>query len=236
MKKYYFAEGNEQKGPYSIEELKNYKISATTLIWREGLNDWVEATSLKELETLFKSVPPPLTKEKYNKPIHSKSTTKIKDELRSQKFQTKVAKEIKFTGKIFLYSIILGLLSYPFFAYKGFKAIYLKNEYVKCIYGERNNYEIDTMDYAIREKITNLVPESLERYYVFTSYWNEENVPRWWYTNILDYYIAEMKSTNLEQTFVFFIASFLIIIFGRAIYFGVKKGVSWVDENSKKEL
>lgn len=59
MKEYYYEEKGEQKGPVSLEELKE-RVTSDTKIWREGLKDWVEAKNLPELEGHLSSVPPPL--------------------------------------------------------------------------------------------------------------------------------------------------------------------------------
>ena len=237
MIKYYFAEENKQKGPYSIEELKNNKISANTLVWREGLNNWVIAKELKELETLFKSTPPPLAKEKYNKIIHP---SKVKDKLEVQKKKTKIAKEIKFTSRLFLFSIILGLLSYPFFAYNGFKAIYLKNKYVKyksqfIPNDERTDKEIYKMDYIIGKKIVDLISKDERKLFTYHGKMTKDQ-PKWEYNRILFNKINDMKYVNTGQAFAFSIVSFLVMVFGRAIYFGSKKSINWIDENSKKDI
>jgi uncharacterized membrane protein YhaH (DUF805 family) len=61
MKKYFYSDGNERKGPFSFEELKNENISKETLIWFEGLNDWTSAKYILELEDIFRLMPPPIT-------------------------------------------------------------------------------------------------------------------------------------------------------------------------------
>ena len=61
MKEYYYEEKGEQKGPVSLEELKE-RVTSDTKIWREGLKDWVEAKNLPELEGHLSSVPPPLNR------------------------------------------------------------------------------------------------------------------------------------------------------------------------------
>jgi hypothetical protein len=53
MVQYYYTDGKERFGPFTLEELKDKPISPTTLIWKEGLPDWVSARDLSDLESLF---------------------------------------------------------------------------------------------------------------------------------------------------------------------------------------
>ena len=48
MKYFYLSSDNEQIGPVSQDELIK-KINPTTLVWREGMTDWVKANVLIEL-------------------------------------------------------------------------------------------------------------------------------------------------------------------------------------------
>ena len=61
-KKYFIAEDDEQKGPFSFNELKEMGISKTTLIWKEGFDDWSEAGKIEKLQSLLKITPPKLPK------------------------------------------------------------------------------------------------------------------------------------------------------------------------------
>jgi len=61
---YYAALNDEREGPYDIRTIqhliKEGKLLKDTLVWREGLADWVEASTI--LEKYFKTTPPPLPK------------------------------------------------------------------------------------------------------------------------------------------------------------------------------
>lgn len=61
---YHVAMDDVQEGPYDIRTMQLYinkgTIKPNTLIWTEGLQDWVEAGSV--LKKYFKTTPPPLTK------------------------------------------------------------------------------------------------------------------------------------------------------------------------------
>ena len=49
MPQYFFANGGEQRGPYSLDELASFGLRPDTLVWREGLAEWQRADSLDEL-------------------------------------------------------------------------------------------------------------------------------------------------------------------------------------------
>jgi len=66
MKEYFYLVGEEQKGPFSLEELKKEDISNETYVWTEGMKDWQK---LKDLESLKielkpKATPPPIPQTK----------------------------------------------------------------------------------------------------------------------------------------------------------------------------
>ena len=62
MEEYYFSDGESQFGPFTLDELKNQKITKDTLIWYEGIDDWTKANEIEKLKTFFKATPPPLQK------------------------------------------------------------------------------------------------------------------------------------------------------------------------------
>ncbi len=60
MKKYFFSDGKDKQGPFSLEELKNKDIKKETLIWFQGLEDWKPAEEIKEFEEILELIPPPI--------------------------------------------------------------------------------------------------------------------------------------------------------------------------------
>lgn len=64
--KYYYSINDRQEGPVTLDELKRINISNKTLVWHEGLTDWVLAENIEELNDFFKSKhsPPPLPSKK----------------------------------------------------------------------------------------------------------------------------------------------------------------------------
>lgn len=55
---YYVLIGGTKKGPLTFEELKESGLNADTLVWREGLSEWVKASELEDLTDLLASMPP----------------------------------------------------------------------------------------------------------------------------------------------------------------------------------
>lgn len=61
MSTYFLHDGNEQKGPFTFEELINKSLSKNTNIWKEGTSSWVKAEELDELKVYLKTTSSPLT-------------------------------------------------------------------------------------------------------------------------------------------------------------------------------
>ena len=81
MKKYYLHDGEEQAGPFSLEDLKQQALNPTDMVWYEGQNEWQEAASIDALSPLFnRTTPPPLVKKAPLMPpaIGSKNKSEVK--------------------------------------------------------------------------------------------------------------------------------------------------------------
>jgi len=58
MVDYFFKdENNNTLGPFSLEDLKKQSIDQNTLIWYEGILDWIPASKEKTLEDYFENIP-----------------------------------------------------------------------------------------------------------------------------------------------------------------------------------
>jgi len=66
MKKYFYTDGTNNYGPFTLDELKEKKISRETKIWFQELGEWKPAGEVSELTEIFKLVPPPITKTNLN--------------------------------------------------------------------------------------------------------------------------------------------------------------------------
>ncbi len=53
MKQYYYANGDQQLGPFTIQELQSKNLTKDTYVWYEGLSDWTRAGDLPEMNPLF---------------------------------------------------------------------------------------------------------------------------------------------------------------------------------------
>jgi len=61
---YYLAIKGKQEGPFDHEQLsslvKDGTLNTATLVWREGLENWIEADKVSDLKGLFSQIPPPI--------------------------------------------------------------------------------------------------------------------------------------------------------------------------------
>lgn len=62
MKEYYIHKGEDNSGPFSVEELKGQKITKETLVWSNDMGDWKKAGEIDELKSILSKNPPPLKK------------------------------------------------------------------------------------------------------------------------------------------------------------------------------
>jgi len=60
MKKYFYSDGTNNFGPFTIEELKEKGITRETMIWYQELGEWKMASTIQELNDLFALIPPPI--------------------------------------------------------------------------------------------------------------------------------------------------------------------------------
>lgn len=50
---YFLADGSVQKGPFPVEQLIAQGLKRDTLVWREGMPQWLRAETVPELAMLF---------------------------------------------------------------------------------------------------------------------------------------------------------------------------------------
>lgn len=48
-RKYYLHDGEQQTGPFLLEDLEQHSLTSTTMVWYKGLDDWQEAGTIEEL-------------------------------------------------------------------------------------------------------------------------------------------------------------------------------------------
>ena len=66
MKKYFYPDGTNNFGPFTLEELREKNITRETKVWFQELGEWKAAGSVSELNEIFKLVPPPIIEKKSN--------------------------------------------------------------------------------------------------------------------------------------------------------------------------
>jgi len=105
--KYFYIKNNKRLGPFSIAQLNNENIKKNTLVWKEGLEDWVKASELIELKEVIIPEPPPIPKPPPipNKPLLSKV---VKKDIYDPDYK----KEIWVTDMVIFYIIVVGLITY----------------------------------------------------------------------------------------------------------------------------
>ena len=58
-KEFYYLDEKEQKGPFSIDQLKTVGLKPDTLVWADGFENWKPVKEVEELKGLLKKTPPP---------------------------------------------------------------------------------------------------------------------------------------------------------------------------------
>lgn len=99
MREYFLHQGNEQEGPFTIDELKNKNITKQTSIWYDGLPEWTVAGNIEELSLLFKVLPP-----EFKPAANIKSTTQS---IAADEPRRKGKTTLKFFGFLTLLVIVL---------------------------------------------------------------------------------------------------------------------------------
>ena len=64
MNHYFIEKNNERKGPFTIEEMKDMRLTDEYIIWSESFNEWKHISSIKDLEEYIIKTPPLNTKKK----------------------------------------------------------------------------------------------------------------------------------------------------------------------------
>jgi len=61
-KKFFIVKNGDKFGPYSLSDLQGVNVDKETLIWYNGLENWVKIGEVEELAQIFIQVPPPIPK------------------------------------------------------------------------------------------------------------------------------------------------------------------------------
>jgi hypothetical protein len=111
MQKFYIHKEDKQQGPFSIDELKDLKISRDTMVWYEGADTWKKAIEVDDLKEIFKNTPPPL---QTNSPVIPPPLVSRKLKEVSKPAVDKKQMKKKMTLIIFVFAILLagGLVTF----------------------------------------------------------------------------------------------------------------------------
>lgn len=61
MTQYYIAINNQPTGPYTIDQLRQMNITPASLVWANGMPEWITAGEVDELRTQLFGMPPRTT-------------------------------------------------------------------------------------------------------------------------------------------------------------------------------
>lgn len=80
MNAYFYSDNGNQRGPVTYEDLKKAGISKDTLVWRDGFDDWQEAGSVPELNSLFTEAPNSTESVPQAEPVHKNTEERERSE------------------------------------------------------------------------------------------------------------------------------------------------------------
>ena len=148
MKKYYYSSnGIDKNGPVTLEELKQIKIDPKTMVWFEGLDNWVNAEEINELNSLFTSPKINLDKKKLNKKDSTSTVANSKKKKRKWVLPIVILSLIIFSGTVRF------VLKSNNSVVQEISVEKIENEYIKPlkIAEPENSYEVEIIS-DIREK------------------------------------------------------------------------------------
>ena len=119
MNTYYIHNGIETSGPYTIEELAQKNIKATTPIWCPGMPDWKIASEINSLKPLLLPNPPALSQVVMN------SRTGIKLKPKKNNYLGLTKRMIYFF--VFLFMLVIVTICFNLYHENRLKSIELVN-------------------------------------------------------------------------------------------------------------
>ncbi len=143
--KYFIVLDNEQKGPFSLEEIANMSITQQTLVWHENLDDWTEAKNITDFKEILKIKPPPIPKNK----IEEKPVKVVLTKEKSNKKKADFSKILQSLLKLLPYSFIFGVLIYFISAFTVYEINKFDNhDWSKVSYDGEIGYNFPLDDYS----------------------------------------------------------------------------------------
>ena len=157
MNTYYIHSGNESIGPFGLDELRSKKITKTTPVWCQGMEDWKHAGEVAELKSLLIVTPPPLkpiitasqAPKEIENDIENYSSKKIEDVIEEEEPNRKILgikRDVFFPIAIALI-LIIGTVSFNLFEENRKNLLEEKNTVT-----ERNNQQFQLQEKEIEEQ------------------------------------------------------------------------------------
>lgn len=119
MIEFYVLDNNQQKGPFSENELKSILLTNETLVWCEGMENWDYAKNIEKLKIYIKSTPPPIPNSEnlnntfnINVKAHTSELDKKESIINKERRKSKFAYEFVYFIKCVLFSILF-ILFFP---------------------------------------------------------------------------------------------------------------------------
>ncbi len=66
MRQYFIIKAGRSLGPFNIDQLKYQSITIDTLVWYDGIDGWINAGAISDLQTIILKPPPPVPQIKNN--------------------------------------------------------------------------------------------------------------------------------------------------------------------------
>lgn len=115
--KYFIIKDGLKSGPFSYDELSQFNLSSSTMVWRDGLEEWTKANTVSELQDLITTEPPPIPSEIIVDVEPSSQKVKNGDQQQSNEGVKKniLAVELKNLFFVAVVALVIAACSYPFF-------------------------------------------------------------------------------------------------------------------------
>ncbi len=112
MKKYFYINGKEKIGPFTIDELKEQNLSRVTKVWFYGLDNWTTMSEIEELNSITSSIPPQLKISNAKEIQNTIEPKPTKQKLNIRKEPIKTSNKLKRVIVITAISVIVLLIGF----------------------------------------------------------------------------------------------------------------------------
>ncbi len=195
MKEYYIIIKDNQKGPFTKEEILKMNLSRETPIWYDGIDDWTVLSDLKEFKNQLKTKPP----------VFKQKTDTIKSEPKSGK--TTTANEFVKIFKLFKYSLLISLIAFLIFSISNKAFSYL--------------FVIDTIYWSDAQEVLGYIPSAFKKTSTgngFVSFSISDND----YGEIKNRVVSELFSEAFLNSMIILLIAFGVILFLHYVIYLVK--------------